>query len=31
MDKAYTVLNGKLPEFDEDCEYCKWNKEIVKL
>jgi len=31
IDKAYTILNGELPDSGENCGYCKWNKEIIKL
>ena len=31
LDKAYNVLNEKMPDSHEDCEYCKWNQEIVKV
>ena len=27
VDKAYDVLNGKLPESNDNCEYCKWRNE----
>ena len=29
IDKAYNVLNGNLPESNENCGYCKWNQEII--
>jgi len=28
VDIAYDILNGELPEVGENCEYCKWEKEI---
>ena len=31
IDKAYNILNGELPESNENCEYCKWNQEIIKF
>ena len=31
IDKAYDVLNGEMPESNENCDYCKWNQEIVKF
>ena len=31
VSKAYTVLNGEMPDPNEKCEYCKWNKEIIKI
>jgi len=29
VDKAYTILNGDLPESYENCDYCKWNHELL--
>ncbi len=31
VDRAYDILNGVLPDSNQNCEYCKWNKEIIKL
>jgi hypothetical protein len=31
VDKAFAVLNGKMPKSNGNCEYCKWNKEIIKF
>jgi len=31
VKKAYNVLNGELPDSGENCEYCKWNQETIKL
>jgi hypothetical protein len=31
VDKAYAILSGELPDSHENCDYCKWNKEIIKL
>ena len=31
VDKAYKILNGKLPESNKNCGYCKWNQEIIKF
>lgn len=31
VDKAFTILNGELPESNESCEYCKWNQELNKF
>ena len=31
VDKAYNILNGEIPESHENCEYCKWNQEIIKF
>lgn len=28
IDKAYNVLNGEMPNPNENCEYCRWGKEI---
>jgi hypothetical protein len=30
LEKAYNVLNGKIPESDENCEYCKWKEDSFK-
>ena len=29
INKAHNVLNGELPEPNENCEYCKWNQEVL--
>ena len=26
VDKAFTILNGELPESNDNCEYCKWRE-----
>ena len=31
VDKAYDVLNGEVPDSNENCDYCKWNQEIIKF
>ena len=31
IDRAYTVLNGELPDSGENCGYCKWNDQISTL
>jgi len=31
VDKAYNILNGELPDSNEDCDYCKWIKEMQLL
>jgi len=31
VDKAYNILNGEMPESNENCDYCKWNQEIIKI
>lgn len=31
VSKAYDILNRELPESHENCEYCKWNQEIIKF
>ena len=31
IDKAYTVLNRKLPASDDKCDYCKWINEISQI
>jgi len=31
IKKAFDVLNGDIPEVGENCEYCKWNQEIIKF
>ena len=31
VDKAYTVLNGEMHDSSENCGYCKWREETIKL
>jgi len=31
VDKAFTILSNEMPESHENCEYCKWNQEIIKF
>ena len=31
IEKAFTVLNGKVPDSDKNCEYCKWSQEVIKF
>jgi hypothetical protein len=31
VDKAYLILNGDMPDFNENCEYCNWNQETIKF
>jgi len=31
VDNAFTILKNEMPESHENCEYCKWNQEIIKL
>ena len=31
IDKAYTILNGEIPDSNENCEYCKWISESLKI
>lgn len=26
VDKAYNILDGEIPDSNEDCDYCKWLK-----
>ena len=31
VEEAYEVLNGEIPDSHENCDYCKWNQEIIKF
>ena len=31
VNKAYNVLNGSMPKYSNNCKYCKWNQEIIKI
>ena len=31
IDNAYTILNGELPDSNENCEYCKWLEKTSKI
>lgn len=31
VKKALDVLNSDLPDSGENCEYCRWNQEIIKF
>lgn len=31
IDKAFNILNEDLPKSNDNCEYCKWNEEIIRL
>ena len=31
IEKAHDALNGEQPDSNENCEYCKWNQEIIKF
>ena len=31
VKKAYDVLNGPMPEPSNNCMYCKWTEELIKL
>jgi len=30
VDKAFTILNGRLPDSNENCEYCKWREYTIE-
>lgn len=31
IEKAYSILNGNIPKSNENCNYCKWNKDIIRF
>jgi hypothetical protein len=31
VNKAYNVLNGPMPKHSDNCEYCKWKEETLKI
>lgn len=31
VEKAFTILNGELPKSNENCEYCRWRDETLKI
>ena len=31
VNKAYNVLNGSMPKYSDNCEYCKWIEETQKV
>jgi len=31
LEKAYNVLNGSMPKHSDNCDYCKWREETLKI
>lgn len=31
VDKAFKIINGDIPESNENCDYCKWNRYLMDL
>jgi hypothetical protein len=31
INKAYKVLNSPMPKYSDNCEYCKWREETLKI